>query len=93
MAAWFRSEKMDSIVPVPQVDRTLENNVRVSPEAEKELLALPAFREMTDGALIKAAERLSLSGVRVTGRAMAIALLMGARTLNDVELQTPLSQI
>lgn len=94
MAAWFKSDKTDSIVPVPQVDRNVETNLRVNPEVENILLALPAFTAVTDGALKEAAKRkLGCTGIRVDSRALAIAILVGARALDDLELLEPIGTL
>jgi ribosomal protein L23 len=69
-------------------------NVSVNQEVVGALNALPAFKKATDGALIKAAERkFGYSGVKITSRTLAIAILMGARSLDDPELQRPLNSI
>lgn len=90
MPAWFKSEKMDSTVSVPQVDRTEETNLRVNPELEKTLLALPRFKFVSDGALKEAAKRkLACNGIRVNSRVLAIAVLMGTMDLDNLDLLEP----
>ena len=80
---------------MPQVNSHEDGNIRVDPKITTILENLPAFKAATDGALIAAAQRklLYLNGIRVNSRILAIAVLVGTRSLNDPELYAPVSTL